>query len=240
MANASSQHSSSDARSLIPPACAPPPRPARSIILENSGVAEPQNIRDQFNDAIADNHPLTKRVYLDTLVTGGRAFLTAFAGACASAADRGVGAPAHPARVPACACDGSVGRVVRVSAVGWLTASAVALSVQACAVTSTPSIADAPALPAVVDSHTFITDYSSRASLAARPDLGEGGSLRPVVDLLVEQIECVFNWFDVFAVSVAFLESGPAVHGGPAGGADRVRLLCFDLLYMSGSCSFIV
>lgn len=45
--------------------------------------------------------------------------------------------------------------------------------------------------PAVVDSHTFIADYSSRASLAARPDLGEGGSLRPVVDLLVEQIECV-------------------------------------------------
>ena len=26
--------------------------------------------------------------------------------------------------------------------------------------------------------------------LAARPDLGEGGNLRPVVDLLVEQIEC--------------------------------------------------
>ncbi len=24
----------------------------------------------------------------------------------------------------------------------------------------------------------------------ARPDLGEGGNLRPVVDLLVEQIEC--------------------------------------------------
>lgn len=42
---------------------------------------------------------------------------------------------------------------------------------------------------AVVDSHTFIQDYSSRASLAARPDLGDGGNLRPVVDLLVEQIE---------------------------------------------------
>ena len=25
---------------------------------------------------------------------------------------------------------------------------------------------------------------------AARPDLGDGGNLRPVVDLLVEQIEC--------------------------------------------------
>lgn len=46
-----------------------------------------------------------------------------------------------------------------------------------------------PGFNAVVDSHTFIQDYSSRASLAARPDLGEGGNLRPVVDLLVEQIE---------------------------------------------------
>jgi hypothetical protein len=34
-------------------------------------VAEPQNIRDQFNDAVAQGHPLTKRIYLDTLVTGG-------------------------------------------------------------------------------------------------------------------------------------------------------------------------
>jgi len=40
-----------------------------------------------------------------------------------------------------------------------------------------------------VDSHTFITDYSSRQPLAMRPDLGDGGGLRPVVDLLVEQIE---------------------------------------------------
>lgn len=33
-------------------------------------MAEPQNIRDQFNDAIASGHPLMKRIYLDTLVTG--------------------------------------------------------------------------------------------------------------------------------------------------------------------------
>lgn len=56
-----------------------------------------------------------------------------------------------------------------------------------------PFLLNLPALHfidcAVVDSHTFIQDYSSRASLAARPDLGEGGNLRPVVDLLVEQIE---------------------------------------------------
>jgi G3E family GTPase len=44
-------------------------------------------------------------------------------------------------------------------------------------------------LVTVVDSHTFIQDWSSRAPLAARPDLGEGGNYRPVVDLLVEQIE---------------------------------------------------
>ena len=37
---------------------------------------------------------------------------------------------------------------------------------------------------------TFSKDYASRTALAARPDLGEGGNRRPVVDLLVEQIEC--------------------------------------------------
>lgn len=81
------------------------------IILENSGVAEPQNIRDQFNEAIAMGHPLMSKIHLDSLVT-------------------------------------------------------------------------------VVDSATFIRDYSSRAPLAARPELGDGGGLRPVVDLLVEQVEC--------------------------------------------------
>ena len=44
-------------------------------------------------------------------------------------------------------------------------------------------------LVTIVDAGTFIQDYASRAPLAARPDLGEGGNLRPVVDLLVEQIE---------------------------------------------------
>lgn len=83
---------------------------ADRFVLENSGVAEPQNIRDQFSEAIAAGNPLMQRIYLDTLVT-------------------------------------------------------------------------------IVDSGTFIVDYSSRSPLAARPDLGEGGNLRPVVDLLVEQIE---------------------------------------------------
>jgi G3E family GTPase len=39
------------------------------IILENSGVAEPQNIRDAFNEAMALGNPITSRIYLDTLVT---------------------------------------------------------------------------------------------------------------------------------------------------------------------------
>ena len=81
------------------------------IVLENSGVAEPQNIRDQFNDAQALGHPLIEKIHLDTLIT-------------------------------------------------------------------------------VVDSATFVQDYSSRAPVAARPELGEGGGMRPVVDLLVEQVEC--------------------------------------------------
>lgn len=42
----------------------------------------------------------------------------------------------------------------------------------------------------VVDASSFLADYSTRAPVAARPDLGDGGSLRPVVDLLVEQLEC--------------------------------------------------
>ncbi|KAK9866837.1 hypothetical protein WJX84_011588 [Apatococcus fuscideae] len=81
------------------------------FVLENSGVAEPQNLRDKFNDALASGHPLMSRIRLDTMVT-------------------------------------------------------------------------------MVDSGSFFADWSSKAPLAARPDLGEGGNLRPVVDLLVEQIEC--------------------------------------------------
>ncbi len=73
-------------------------------------MAEPQNIRDRFNEAIAMNHPLTSRIYLDTMVT-------------------------------------------------------------------------------IVDSATFQKDYSTRTPITSRPDLGEGGNLRPVVDLLVEQVE---------------------------------------------------
>ena len=39
------------------------------FVLENSGVAEPQNIRDKFSEAIAEGHPLMQRLFLDTLVT---------------------------------------------------------------------------------------------------------------------------------------------------------------------------
>lgn len=81
------------------------------FVLENSGVAEPQNIRDKFSEAIASGNPLMSRIQLDTMAT-------------------------------------------------------------------------------IVDSGSFTADYSSRTPVSARPDLGEGGNLRPVVDLLVEQIEC--------------------------------------------------
>lgn len=41
----------------------------------------------------------------------------------------------------------------------------------------------------LVDASTFLKDWASRLTMAHRPDLGEGGNMRPVVDLLVEQIE---------------------------------------------------
>ncbi|GMH35463.1 hypothetical protein BSKO_03331 [Bryopsis sp. KO-2023] len=85
--------------------------PFDRIVLENSGVAEPQNIRDSFVEASAMGHPVLDKMHLSNLIT-------------------------------------------------------------------------------VVDSATFIQDFSSRAPLMMRPDLGEGGTMRPVVDLLVEQIEC--------------------------------------------------
>lgn len=42
----------------------------------------------------------------------------------------------------------------------------------------------------VVDASSFPALYGARGPLASRPDLGDGGGLRPVVDLLVEQLEC--------------------------------------------------
>lgn len=44
-------------------------------------------------------------------------------------------------------------------------------------------------LVTVLDCGTFLADYGSRAPMMAHPELGEGGNLRPVVDLLVEQLE---------------------------------------------------
>ena len=41
----------------------------------------------------------------------------------------------------------------------------------------------------MLEAKSTLTDPLKRP-FAARPDLGEGGNLRPVVDLLVEQIEC--------------------------------------------------
>lgn len=85
--------------------------PYARIVLENSGVAEPHSIRDNFAEAAAAGHPLMSRIFLDTLVT-------------------------------------------------------------------------------LVDSSTFVKDYASRQPVASRPELGDGGNMRPVVDLLVEQVEC--------------------------------------------------
>ena len=38
-------------------------------MLENSGVAEPHNIRELFSEAAEAGHPLLSRVRLDTMVT---------------------------------------------------------------------------------------------------------------------------------------------------------------------------
>ncbi|KAJ9523163.1 hypothetical protein QJQ45_024092 [Haematococcus lacustris] len=109
--------------------------PYARIVLENSGVAEPQNIRDKFLEAAAEGHPLLDRIALDTLVT-------------------------------------------------------------------------------VVDASTFVASFASRQPLAARPDLGDGGTLRPVVDLLVEQVECsdyvILNKVDLMAAGAS---SAPGVVG---------------------------
>eukprot|EP00983_Pelagomonas_calceolata_P002097 71231-Pelagomonas_calceolata.AAC.1 len=45
--------------------------------------------------------------------------------------------------------------------------------------------------PLQVDSSTFTADFATRQALAARPDLGDGGNLRPVVDLLVRVIHAL-------------------------------------------------
>jgi len=101
-------------------------KPFDAIVLENSGVAEPRNIRDLFQDARqspdAARRAVAGRVALANLVT-------------------------------------------------------------------------------VVDGSTFAKDFASRLPLATRPDLGDGGGLRPVVDLLVEQVECA----DVVVVNKADL-----------------------------------
>ena len=87
--------------------------PFQAIVLECSGVAEPRNIKDQFNDATDAGIPLMRHIVLDTMVT-------------------------------------------------------------------------------VVDASSFLELYKVRDSAANRPDLGysDGESARPVVDLLVEQVEC--------------------------------------------------
>ena len=93
------------------------------IVVENSGVAEPSNIRDQFQEAKLTNHPLLEYIYLKTMVT-------------------------------------------------------------------------------VVDSCSFFEEYYSRDTILDRPLLGQGNNL-PIVELLIEQVECsdviVLNKSDLMA-----------------------------------------
>lgn len=42
--------------------------PHGRLVLENSGVAEPQNLRDQFTEAAAAGHPIMNRIRLDAMV----------------------------------------------------------------------------------------------------------------------------------------------------------------------------
>lgn len=71
---------------------------------------------------------------------------------------------------------------------------------------------------------------------AARPDLGDGGTMRPVVDLLVEQIECadyiILNKID--QLDAAQLESlkGIASSLNPL---SRVRAVKFPFTRMHSS-----
>lgn len=81
------------------------------IVIEASGVAEPQNVRDLFQTALEDKLPVAKMAYLDRIVT-------------------------------------------------------------------------------VVDASAFGEHYASKQMLVEKPELGEGGGRRPVVDLLIEQVEC--------------------------------------------------
>eukprot|EP00894_Picocystis_sp_ML_P002214 jgi/Pico_ML_1/52731/g3397.t2 len=81
------------------------------IVIEASGVAEPQNVRDLFQNAQEDKLPVSKMAYLDRIVT-------------------------------------------------------------------------------VVDASAFGEHYASKQMLVEKPELGEGGGRRPVVDLLIEQVEC--------------------------------------------------
>lgn len=115
--------------------------PFDAFILENSGVAEPRNIRDVFQEAATSADParrsMVRHLALANLVT-------------------------------------------------------------------------------VVDASTFPRDFASRVPLATRPDLGDGGGTRAVVDLLVEQIECA----DVVVMNKA---SAHRLCSHPHGGTVRMR-----------------
>jgi hypothetical protein len=149
-------------------------------------VAEPQNIRDQFNEAVASgmfphNFCPTQSpspIHHTPAVPRG-SFKEYAAGTAASftACTHGESAIAMAHVMPPC--------------------SQILHSTSCAAGNPLMQRIRLDTMVTIVDAGTFIQDYASRVPLAARPDLGEGGNLRPVVDLLVEQIEWVpSNTFD--------------------------------------------
>ena len=137
------------------------------FVLENSGVAEPQNIRDKFSEAIASGHPLMSRIQLDTMVT---------------IVDSGSFTADYSSRTPV---SGILTALVTYFVVSSLHA--------ACIYHLHSHTAQQYCLGVAQVTHMHVYELAKGEHFllfAARPDLGEGGNLRPVVDLLVEQIEC--------------------------------------------------
>ena len=137
------------------------------LILENSGVAEPHNIRDLFQDSAG--LPIMQRVRILPLCCQLQKALLAGVLPCAS------GTQLVLDWLPAALLH--QGRLARLCA-AYPSAPASDMQIQL------------DTMVTVVDSATFLPAYSTVTPTAMRPDLGPSGSLRPVVDLLVEQLEC--------------------------------------------------
>lgn len=162
------------------------------FVLENSGVAEPQNIRDQFNEGVAAGksqalHALTRAMYI-TPKAWLRPQISQYSVCYIEPSQHSRAGGALSAFMPGCMmCPVSHSGLADCVGMGYSLRARYALP----AGNPLMQRIRLDTLVTIVDAGTFIQDYASRVPLAARPDLGEGGNLRPVVDLLVEQIECV-------------------------------------------------